>query len=107
MAPQIRKVDEAFDGSQKMIFGYVPFQRKLVEERLLNRLPFAHHRLHSAAPCSESADSALRNSGVFQHNRPRADIRLRLQSSEVYSRPDLSDLNHVLEDGFIGFGGGK
>jgi hypothetical protein len=57
--------------------GNVPLKRELVEQCRLIDLPLTHHRFKSPpSRANESAISFGFNSGVFQHNRHKADMQI-------------------------------
>jgi hypothetical protein len=69
------QVHEPVNRSKQMAGRHVPLQREMIEERTLFDLAFAHHRLSpSRQDLSESAHLAPGNRGLFQHNRPLADL---------------------------------
>jgi hypothetical protein len=58
-----------------MISRNVSFERELIEQRSLVELSMSHHDLQSCIPAAtESANVMRRNNGLFQHNRPKADM---------------------------------
>lgn len=67
---QTSQVDEAIDGTQKMVGGNVGLERELIEHGTLLDLPRSHHLLQlPPLNRSESSQTCLRNSRVFQQNR--------------------------------------
>jgi hypothetical protein len=45
VCPKPIEVKEAIDRPQQMLIRHMPFERKLVEQRVLLDLPLPHHRL--------------------------------------------------------------
>jgi hypothetical protein len=89
MHPDVAEIDEPVDRAQHVIRRYVSLEAELVEQCVLNDLPLAHHR------CVSSLDDAIESLaqqrdklGVFQQNRPEADLwrrAIRLPSCDLSS----------------------
>ena len=75
MSSKARKVNNAVDGSKKMLDGGHAVEAELVEQRLLHRLARTHHQLASAHPAeTESVVWQTFKSEFF--NKIRAERRL-------------------------------
>jgi hypothetical protein len=71
VCPKPIEFDEAVDAPEQMRLGDVSFARKLVKQRLLLDLAFAHHRLHSGfTDQSESATPNRCNPKFFNKIAP-------------------------------------
>ena len=71
LPPQSVEFDKPINRPQQVSFRHMPFERKLVKQRVLLDLPLPHHRLPSSR-----RDVRLYRSrhGVLQHNRTKAVV---------------------------------
>jgi hypothetical protein len=69
-----RQIDKPVNLAQHVIVRDVPLQAEAVEQRLLHHRPFAHHRPNLLSPREVNQHLATASSGVFQHNRSKADV---------------------------------
>ena len=74
MRPNLRQIDKPVDLAKQMIVGDMTLEAEAVEQRLLHHPPLAHHRPNPPQQTRENPTSALRSSGVFQHNPPKAVV---------------------------------
>src|SRR5450432_4052313 len=70
MRPDVRKIDEPVDLAQDVIDGNMPLQAKAIEQFLLHRPPFAHHRESPRFIAKTESEPSRRRKRVFQHNPP-------------------------------------
>jgi hypothetical protein len=70
--PEPIELNEAIDCAQQMCLGYMPFERKLVEQSILLDSLLPHHRLPAAVVTCES-----------QSIIPRPPLRFSTQSTQI------------------------
>ena len=74
LPPQPVEFDKSINRSQQVLFGQMPFERELVEQRVLSDFPLLHHRLPPAVEICENYPIIANIPAVFQRPRPNAVI---------------------------------